>query len=174
MQRSCAATFVCLVAAAGAAAQSMPLKAAPKQVQAPARPPRPSAQSDAAVEAAIRAKFAKSKINGDKFQVHVQGGVATIDGKTDVLQHKGAATRMAKSAGALSVRNRIQLSDAAKQRASANLAEGRRRAQISRGTPRSEPRGAARSANIAPKAAPPVRPRPGTSANASGTAVQSR
>jgi hypothetical protein len=100
--------------------------------------------------------------------------VATIDGKTDVLQHKGAATRMAKSAGALSVRNRVQLSDAARQRASANLAEGRRRAQISRGEPRSEPRGAARSANIAPKAAPPVRPRPGTSANAGGTAGQSR
>ena len=48
------------------------------------------------MEAVIRAKFAKSKIDADKFQVHVQGGVATIEGKTDVIQHKGTATRMAK------------------------------------------------------------------------------
>ena len=133
---------------------------------APARPAAMDHLTDAQLEAEIHARLARSKIGADKFQVHVQGGVATIDGKTDVLQHKGAATRMAKSAGALSVRNRVQLSDAARQRASANLAEGRRRAQISRG--------AARSANIAPKAAPPVRPRPGTSANAGGTAGQSR
>jgi osmotically-inducible protein OsmY len=154
-----------------------PLGRAQTPVRARVAPGRPAAMdhlTDAQVEAEIRARLARSKIGADKFQVHVQGGVATIDGKTDVLQHKGAATRMAKSAGASSVRNRIQLSDAAKQRASANLAEGRRRAQISRGTPRSEPRGAARSANIAPKTAPPVRPRPGTSANASGTAAQSR
>ena len=53
---------------------------------------RPAAQpklSDAQLEAVIRAKFAKSKINADKFTVRVQGGVATIDGKTDVVQHKG-------------------------------------------------------------------------------------
>ena len=118
--------------------------------------------TDAQLETEIRARLARSKIGADKFQVHVQGGVATFDGKTDVLQHKGAATRMAKSAGAVAVRNRIQLSDAARQRASANLEQGRRRAQISRGEPRSEQR----SNNSTPKAAPPVRPRAGTSPSA--------
>ena len=42
--------------------------------------------NDAQLEAVIRAKFAKSKINAEKFTVRVQGGVATIDGKTDVVQ----------------------------------------------------------------------------------------
>jgi hypothetical protein len=101
--------------------------------------PHPNAQTDALVEAVIRAKFAKSKINADKFQVHVQGGVATIEGKTDVIQHKGVATRMAKSAGAVAVNNHVQTSDAAKQKAAANLATGRRRAQIKRGDARSQP-----------------------------------
>lgn len=144
-----------------------PVRARP----APARPAT-NQLTDAQLEAEIRARLARSKIGADKFQVHVQGGVATIDGKTDVLQHKGAVTRMAKSAGALTVRNRIQLSDAARQRAAANLTEGRRRAQISRGESRSEPRSASRSNNVTPKAAPPVRPRPGTSANTSGTGGQ--
>ena len=132
---------------------------------APARPAAMGRLTDAQLEAEIRARLARSKIGADKFEVHVQGGVATFDGKTEVLQHKGAATRMAKSAGAAAVRNRIQLSDAARQRASANLAQGRRRAQISRGEPRSETRNAVRSVTSTPKAAPPVRPRAGTSAS---------
>ncbi len=94
--------------------------------------------SDAQLEAAIRAKFAKSKINADKFTVRVQGGVATIEGKTDVLQHKGTATRMCKTAGAVAVNNRVQVSDAAKQKAAGNLEQGRRRVQVKRGDMRSE------------------------------------
>src|SRR5689334_22987384 len=66
---------------------------------APARTATRPALSDAQIEAAIRAKFAKSKINADHFQVHVQGGVATLEGRTDVIQHKGTATRMAKTGG---------------------------------------------------------------------------
>jgi osmotically-inducible protein OsmY len=96
--------------------------------------------SDAQMEAAIRAKFAKSKVNAEKFQVHVQGGVATIEGRTDVVQHKGTATRMARTAGAVAVSNHIQVSDAAKRKSAANLEEGRRRAQVKRGDPRSDPR----------------------------------
>src|ERR1035438_7953818 len=92
--------------------------------------------SDAQLEAAIRAKFAKSKINTDKFTVKVRGGIATIDGKTDVVQHKGTATRMARTAGA-TVNNRVQVSEAAKQKAAGNLETGRRRAQVTRGDPRS-------------------------------------
>jgi hypothetical protein len=110
-------------------------EAAPKPVtQQPAKP----ATSDARLEAAIRAKFARSKIDADKFQVHVQGGVATIEGRTDVMQHKGVATRLAKTGGAAAVNNHIQISDAAKEKAAANLEKGRRRVQIKRGDARSD------------------------------------
>ena len=116
--------------------------AAPKTPAVAAKSQKQAAQPDALLEAAIRAKFAKSKINADKFQVHVQGGVATIEGKTEVIQHKGVATRLAKTAGAVAVNNHVQASDAAKQKAAANLAQGRRRAQIKRGDARSEAPGA--------------------------------
>jgi hypothetical protein len=101
-------------------------------------PARPAMKSDAVIEATIRAKFARSKINAEKFQVHVQGGVATIEGKTSVIQHKGTATRLAKTGGAVAVNNHIANSDVAKQKAADNLDEGRRRAQVKRGDVRSE------------------------------------
>src|SRR5579862_889521 len=97
-----------------------------------------SANEDKAIEAAIRAKLDKSKIGKDGFKVHVQGGVATWEGNTDVVQHKGAATRMAKTAGAKAVVNNIKVGDAAKQKAGENLETGRRRAQIKRGDARQE------------------------------------
>jgi hypothetical protein len=102
------------------------------------RAAQPPKLSDAQLEALIRAKFAKSKINADKFTVHVQGGVATIDGKTDVVQRKGTATRMCKTAGAVAVQNRVQVSDAAKARAAGNLEQGRRRVQVKREDARTE------------------------------------
>uniref|UniRef100_Q02AM7 BON domain-containing protein n=1 Tax=Solibacter usitatus (strain Ellin6076) TaxID=234267 RepID=Q02AM7_SOLUE len=112
--------------------------------QTPARKP-PAAKSqpkltDAQLEAAIRAKFAKSKIHEDKFTVRVQGGVAHIEGKTDVIQHKGVATRMARTAGAVMVDNRVQISQAAKDKAAGNLEQGRRRVQVKRGDTRSDER----------------------------------
>jgi hypothetical protein len=97
-----------------------------------------AAVDDRTLEASIRGRFAKSKINEDKFTVRVQGGVATIEGRTEVLQHKGVATRLAKAAGARQVVNRVEPSEAARQKASSNLASGRRRAQVKRGEPRSE------------------------------------
>jgi hypothetical protein len=97
-----------------------------------------SAEQDKAIEAAIRAKLAKSKIGKDGLTVHVQGGVAYWEGSTSVVQHKGAATRMAKTAGAKKVVNHIQVSEAARQAASGNLAQGRRRVQVKRGEPRSQ------------------------------------
>jgi hypothetical protein len=125
-------------AVTGAAA---PQSAGANRKPAAAAAPRQQAKlTDPQLEAAIRAKFAKSKINADKFTVRVQGGVAHIDGKTEVLQHKGVATRMAKTAGALMVDNRIQVSDAAKEKAAGNLEQGRRRAQIKRGDSRSDAR----------------------------------
>lgn len=119
------------------------------QTKAPAPPPphqRPAAAgsqaanraSDAQIEAAIHLKMAKSKIAVDKFKFHAQGGVVTIEGKTDVIQHKGAATRMARTAGAAAVVNHIQISDAAREKAAKNLETGRRRAQVKRGDARSE------------------------------------
>jgi hypothetical protein len=123
--------------------------------------------TDAEIEAAIKAKLAKSKIGADKFQFRVQGGVATIEGRTDVIQHKGAATRMAKTAGAIGVVNHIQISDAAKQRAEANLAKGRRRAQVKRGDARSETVVTPRSSTRAP-AAPRIAPSDKKAAGSSG------
>src|SRR5271165_6064587 len=123
--------FVVSALSALAAWAGTPQAAAAKAASKPLLP-------DARIEAAIRAKFAKSKINADKFTVHVQGGVATIEGKTDVIQHKGTATRMAKTAGAVAVNNHIAISDAAKQKAADNLDQGRRRAQVKRGDARSE------------------------------------
>ena len=111
-----------------------PGAARPVSAQAAAQP----ARSDAEIERNIRARFAKSKIGVEKYQVHVQGGVATIEGKTDVVQHKGVATRLAKSGGAVVVANHIQISEAAREKAAANLETGRRRAQIKRGDARSE------------------------------------
>jgi hypothetical protein len=64
--------------------------------------------------------------------------VATIEGKTDVIQHKGTATRMAKTGGAIAVNNHIQIGDAARQKAANNLEQGRRRVQVKRGDQRSE------------------------------------
>lgn len=81
--------------------------------------------SDSQLETMIRAKFAKSKSSGEGFTVKVQGGVATIDGKTNVVQRKGGATRMAKTAGAIAVVNRIQVSDAAREKLANQLARGK-------------------------------------------------
>jgi hypothetical protein len=55
-----------------------------------------------------------------------------------VIQHKAAATRMAKTAGAVAVNNKVEVSDAAKKKAAGNLEEGRRRVQVKRGDARSE------------------------------------
>ena len=120
------------------------LLAAPLGAQSKAPPANPiagqgtTAQQDKELEAVIRAKLAKSKIGKDGFSVRVQGGVAFWDGSTNVVQHKGAATRMAKTAGAKRVVNSIRVSDAGKEAASANLEQGRRRAQVKRGEVRSQ------------------------------------
>jgi hypothetical protein len=123
-----------LVAAAGWTAGTPAVPAKRSTPKAAGTRPKP----DAEIEKEIRAKFAKSKINQDKFQVHVQGGVAHIEGKTEVIQHKGVATRLAKGAGAVAVANQIQISEAARDKAANNLESGRRRAQIKRGDARSE------------------------------------
>jgi hypothetical protein len=97
-----------------------------------------TAQQDQKIEVEIRTRLAKSVIGKDGLAVRVQGGVAYWTGSTNVVQHKGSATRMAKSAGAKKVVNNIQVSDAAKAKAGENLDQGRRRVQVKRGDPRSQ------------------------------------
>jgi hypothetical protein len=89
---------------------------------------------DGIIEHRIQAKFAKSKINAEHFTVSVHAGVATIDGKTNVIQHKGVATRLAKTGGAIVVRNRIQVSDEARAKAAARLAGNSGETEIARAT----------------------------------------
>src|ERR1700694_3968294 len=79
--------------------------------------PAGARHSDLEIEATIKAKLAKSKIGKDGFQVHVKNGIATWQGTTQVMQHKGAATRMAKTAGAIQVVNNIKIGEEAKQKA---------------------------------------------------------
>ena len=81
--------------------------------------------SDAEIERRFRASMAESAVGPDGFTLKASGGVATISGRTNVIQHKGVATRYAKKAGALAVVNNIQISEAAKQKAMANLERGR-------------------------------------------------
>jgi len=82
---------------------------------------RVAAPTDAQIDATIRAKLAKSKIGKDGFRFKVARGVVTWEGNTSVIQHKGAATRMAKTAGAVQVVNNIQISADAKAKAAAHL-----------------------------------------------------
>ncbi|HYV62413.1 MAG TPA: BON domain-containing protein [Bryobacteraceae bacterium] len=120
--------FLLLVLALGEASAQTKAKAPPLQGA--------TASQDVQIEAEIRARLAKSVIGKDGFTVRVQGGVAYWDGTTDVVQHKGSATRMAKSAGAKKVVNNIKVGDAAKQKAAGNLEQGRRRVQVKRSEPR--------------------------------------
>jgi len=96
--------------------------------------------SDAEIEATIKAKLVKSKIGKDGFQVHIKDGVATWTGTTKVMQHKGAATRMAKAAGAIRVLNNIKVSEQDAAQATGNLT------------------GSPRHATLTPAAAPPAKP----------------
>lgn len=101
------------------------------------RPKQAPVQSDRQIQTAITEKFARSKVAEDRFTVRVQNGVAILEGSTNVMQRKGAATRMAKSAGAVSVDNRIRVSEEAKKAAAQRLALGRKRAEAKR-EPRSD------------------------------------
>jgi hypothetical protein len=120
-----------------------------------------SAEQDKAIEAAIKAKLAKSKIGQDGFTVRVQGGVAYWDGTTAVVQHKGSATRMAKTAGALRVVNNIRVSEEAKAKAAGNLSQGARRDEAKRGDTRDQGRrnstgaGGSSDPSASPEASPP-------------------
>ncbi len=82
---------------------------------------RGPAPPDVQIEQTIRTKLAKSKIGKDGFRFSVRHGVVTWEGSTNVMQHKGSATRMARAAGAVQVVNNIQISSSAKAKGAANL-----------------------------------------------------
>lgn len=69
---------------------------------------------DQEIEERIRERLAKSAIRTENFKIQVRQGVAIWEGLTTVPQRKGAATRMAKAAGARSVVNNIVVRPAAK------------------------------------------------------------
>lgn len=75
---------------------------------------RTATPTDAQIDATIRAKLAKSKIGKDGFKFHVQRGIVTWEGNTNIPQHKGSATRMARAAGAVQVVNNIHVNGAGK------------------------------------------------------------
>jgi hypothetical protein len=70
------------------------------------------ARSDGQIEAQLRTKLAKSLIGRDGFTFRVKDGVVYWEGSTTIPQHKGSATRMAKSAGARRVVNQIRVAGA--------------------------------------------------------------
>jgi hypothetical protein len=81
--------------------------------------------NDREIEQKIQIKLAKSKLAADHFTVSVSHGVATIEGNTDVAQHKGVMTRMVKAAGATAVSNNIRVSAAGKAKATEAFANAR-------------------------------------------------
>jgi hypothetical protein len=87
---------------------------------------------DAELEAAIRRRFERSKIAVNGFRVRVHSGVAVIEGKTGIPQHKGTATRLARAAGARRVDNRIEVSEQARQKAAQQLRSAPRRVHVRR------------------------------------------
>lgn len=70
------------------------------------------ARSDAQIESQLKTKLAKSVIGKDGFTFRVKESVVYWDGATSIPQHKGSATRMAKSAGAKRVVNQIKVAGA--------------------------------------------------------------
>ncbi len=138
--------FFFLVASLGAQTPTAQTKAPPKP--APSANPQNSAQQDKDIENAIRTKLARSKIGKDGFTIRVQGGVAYWEGTTGVAQHKGSATRMARTAGATRVVNNIAVNGSAmnnaktsgesKPAAAGNPAQGPRRVEVKQAEPRGE------------------------------------
>lgn len=62
---------------------------------------------DALIASRLKSKMARSRLKSDGLQYRVEGGTVEWSGTVKIPQRKGAATRMAKSAGAKRVLNRI-------------------------------------------------------------------
>ncbi len=68
-----------------------------------------AAPPDSAIERSLRARLARSKMAKDGLSFTVRQGVVEWHGSVSIPQRKGAATRMAKAAGASKVVNRIRI-----------------------------------------------------------------
>ncbi len=111
----------------------------------------PVERSDSEITRVFKEKLAKSKLAVNGFAISVKNGVATLTGRTDIVQHKGTATRMAKSAGAREVRNQIEVSATARRKAADQLAGGAAHRAADKTKPPVEASpGAAKPASAAP------------------------
>jgi len=112
------------------AVMALSFAAALQPAEAPAKSQSKSAAAphwkDAELKKAIEQRFARSAIGVEKFKVEVNDGVVHITGKTEVIQHKGVATRLARSMGARSVKNDVEISAAAREKAAAQLGRGKK------------------------------------------------
>ncbi len=72
----------------------------------------PAAGDDARITANIRQKLSRSKLRADGVRYQVKDGVVEWTGTVPSPQRKGAATRMAKSAGAKRVVNHLTVAQA--------------------------------------------------------------
>ena len=68
-----------------------------------------AAAADQTIVQRIQKSFAQSKLRDEHFIVKLDGETVILEGRTRVQQHKGTATRLAKSAGAKTVVNRIEI-----------------------------------------------------------------
>ncbi|MDX2267029.1 MAG: BON domain-containing protein [Bryobacter sp.] len=67
------------------------------------------AADDAAIAKDLSARLRRSKLAADGVSFTVKDGVVNWQGQVAIPQRKGAATRMAKAAGAKAVRNQIRV-----------------------------------------------------------------
>lgn len=74
---------------------------------------RATVNEDTAITNKLKAKLSHSRLRSDPLQYKVLDGVVEWSGTVRIPQRKGAATRMAKSAGAKRVVNRIVVQSAA-------------------------------------------------------------
>ncbi len=73
---------------------------------------RASVNEDTAIANKLKAKLSHSKLHSDPLQYKVHDGIVEWSGTVRIPQRKGTATRMAKSAGAKRVINRIVVQSA--------------------------------------------------------------
>lgn len=68
-----------------------------------------AAAPDPVIEKSLKARLQRSKMKSDGLTFLVKDGVVEWNGEVAIPQRKGAATRMAKAAGAVRVVNRIRV-----------------------------------------------------------------
>ncbi len=77
-------------------------------------PANATVAEDARITNKIKTKLSLSKLRSDSLQYKVHDGIVEWSGTVHIPQRKGVATRMAKSAGASRVVNRIVVQSSAK------------------------------------------------------------